>query len=155
MSAQNVEIVRRFAEIFTLGDMMVSVNDPGRTAEIGAAITEIAEPDFESAMVGPAYMSTNRQLTGRGPDGLRELWNEWMTPFDSFRLEPQEIVEAGDKVLIIARQTGVTKTGGVEIESEAAAVFTIRNGRIARVEFHLDVREARDAAGLDPQGFQS
>jgi hypothetical protein len=51
-------------------------------------------------------------------------------------------------VLSLVRQTGTTRTGSVEIETAAAAVWFIRDGRVHRVEFHLDQDEARRAAGV-------
>jgi len=51
-------------------------------------------------------------------------------------------------VVSLVRQTGRTKTGGVEIEAAAAAVWTIRDGKLTRVEFHLDQEAALRAAGL-------
>ncbi len=149
MSDENVQLVIRFGAIFGIDDVMTLVSDPGRIDELTPALAEVAEPDFETTMVGPDYMRRNREQTGRGAEGLRDLWEEWLIPFESFRVEPREILDAGDKVLLLGRQIGVTKTGGVEVDNDAAAVFTIRNGRVARVEFHLDVDEARRAAGLD------
>ncbi len=46
---------------------------------------------------------------------------------------------------------GRTKTGGVEVEAPGAAVWTVVDGRVRRVEFHLDREAALRSAGLDPQ----
>ena len=54
----------------------------------------------------------------------------------------------------LVRLCGKTKTGGVDVEAAAAAVWTVVDGRLDRVEFHLDREAALRAAGLDPQSSQ-
>ena len=50
-------------------------------------------------------------------------------------------------MLILARQRGRTRVGGVEVEEQAAAVWTVRDGKLARMEFHLDPETARGPPG--------
>ena len=57
-------------------------------------------------------------------------------------------MDAGDKVLMLARQVGSTETGGVPVESLGAAVMTFEDGRVTRIEFHLDRDRAMKVAGL-------
>ena len=65
-------------------------------------------------------------------------------------VESFEMREApGDRLLVITRQRA--RPAGVtgELESEAAAVLSSRDGRLARIEFHLDPAAARRAAGFE------
>jgi ketosteroid isomerase-like protein len=117
------------------------VPGPGREA-----LAEAAEPDFECMMVSPD--PTFRQ-TARGVEGFRQLWSDWLGAFESFRIDIEETIDAGERVLALARLSGRTRTGGVEMEQPAAAVFTCRNGKIMRMEFHLDRDLAHKSAGLE------
>jgi ketosteroid isomerase-like protein len=51
-------------------------------------------------------------------------------------------------VVSLVAMSGRTKTGGVDVEAAAAAVWTVVDGRLQRVEFHLDRESAIRAAGL-------
>jgi ketosteroid isomerase-like protein len=89
------------------------------------------------------------RLDYRGPDGFIDAWREWSEPFASYRVDLEEFIEGSEgRVLTVARQHATTRTGGVEVVEPAAAVWTLRDGKLARVEFHLDPEAARRAAGL-------
>lgn len=146
MSEENVRLVERIQEILSSTDIVADLlEDAQETREEFAAL---AEPDFECIMLGPEYAVA--RFDGQGFEGFRKIWLEWVSPFDSFRVDVEEVVDVGDRVLSLVRLTGLTKTGAVEVESPAAAVWTIRAGKLTRVEFHLDRDAAKRAAGLEP-----
>ena len=60
-----------------------------------------------------------------------------------------DVEEIGDNVLTLARQIGTTRHGGVELEQPSAAVWKFRDGKIVRVEFHLD-RDLAQASAREP-----
>jgi ketosteroid isomerase-like protein len=148
VSEENVRVVERIQEILPSDDIVAGVTDDKRSNRVNAALAEYVEPDFECAGVAPNYELGN--VATRGLDGFREFWLDWGNTFESLRIDVERIIDAGDKVVTLVRQTGRTKTGGVEIEEDAAAVWTVRDGRLSRVEFHLDQPTALKAAGLDP-----
>ncbi len=84
----------------------------------------------------------------RGFQGLVEGWRDWLAPWASYEVQVDELVDAGDCVLANVVLRGETQRDAVQIEEPAAAVIKIAGGRITRIEFHLDRREARAAAGL-------
>lgn len=84
----------------------------------------------------------------RGAAGFLEGWRDWLAPWASYTVEVEDLIDAGERVLALARLTGETKHDHVRIEHPAAAVIEVRNGKIARIEFHLDRDEAARSAGL-------
>jgi ketosteroid isomerase-like protein len=148
MSAEAVDVVSRIQEALVAGDVVEGLHDPEAQARLRAMLAELTDRDFEVVMIGPDYLP--QRLETSGPDGFREAWLDWTSPFESFSVEVEEVLDAGDKVVSLVRQRGRTRTGGVEIQSEAAAVWTVRDGRLARVEFHLDRAQAMRSAGLEP-----
>jgi ketosteroid isomerase-like protein len=85
----------------------------------------------------------------RGHDGLAKwLTEDWGSAWESYSLEPEQLVDAGDKVLSIFTVTARGKGSGVEIKRRNATVTTVQNGRVARVEYFTTEEEARAAAGL-------
>jgi ketosteroid isomerase-like protein len=147
VSAEGVRVVEQIQGVLAARDVVAALADRSEELRVRRMLAELATPDFEVVMVGPDYLPQRQETTG--PDGFRDAWLDWTSPFESFRVEVEEVLDAGETVVSIVRQSGVTKTGRVEIESEAAAVWTVRDGRVSRVEFHLDRDQAMKSAGLE------
>jgi ketosteroid isomerase-like protein len=85
----------------------------------------------------------------RGPDEVKRFWQGLDETFEELRLDPQEAVDAGDRVAIRLRYYVRGKGSGVEIEGELYhQVTTFRDGRMVRIEYFTDWPSALDAAGL-------
>ncbi len=67
--------------------------------------------------------------------------------YENFRVEPEEYVDAGDKVVVIARIQATGKGSGVELDQRYSFVWTVRGGKLAEVAVFLN-RKALEAAGL-------
>jgi ketosteroid isomerase-like protein len=153
VSSEAVRVVERIQEtILALGDVVVALNDAEADQRVRRALMELAEPAFEVVMVGPTYV---RQTIERsGADGFRDAWADWTSPFTSYQVEVEEMIDAGDRVVSLVGMRGKTRTGGVDVEATGAAVWTVVDGRLRRVEFHIDRESALREAGLDPQSSQ-
>lgn len=82
-------------------------------------------------------------------DGMRAGWREWLVPWDEFRIELQDIVDAGDgTILILVRSVGRMQGSGTEVAENTAAVYRVEEERISSVDHYLDQDQARRAAGL-------
>jgi ketosteroid isomerase-like protein len=66
----------------------------------------------------------------------------------SRRMEPQELIDAGDKVVASVRLVGVGSQSGVEATANAAHMWTFREGRIVRLTVFQTMQEALEAVGL-------
>ena len=130
------------------GNLATAVDDVEALREVEAVLSEWAEPDWEWAMVGPDYAPGQQGFNGRGLDEFRRAWRDWMEPYESYEIEPDEAIDAGDSVVMLVRQVAKTRTGGVEVENLGAAVVWVRDRRLHKVEFHLDRDAAMKAAGL-------
>ena len=131
MSSENVEIVRALFGHWGRGDF-----DTG----------EAFDPDVEFTRYGGEVVVTRQ---ARGVSGLGaavvELLREWV----DMRLEAERFVEVDDRVLVYARLRGVGKRSGVPLDHLEAAVFTLRNGKIARWEAYWEPAEARRALSIE------
>lgn len=84
-----------------------------------------------------------------GKAAMREYVQDWIDTFDEFRIEPVELIDAGeDTVVAVLRFGGRAKLSGVETDSTFGVVFTIRHGKIARGREYATREEALEAAGL-------
>jgi ketosteroid isomerase-like protein len=89
-------------------------------------------------------------LSYRGIEGLIEGWRDWLTPWESYRLEVEEFIDAGDQVLELVRVRARTSRHGVDVEHRPAAVWTVEDGVVVAVHFFLERPEAFGFAGLTP-----
>jgi len=131
-----------------MADDVVAALEDKSDQRIRRLFMDNAEPDFHVAMVGPDYQKARLEYAGF--EGFVEAWSEWMSPFESYRIEIEDMIEAGNQVVSLVAMTGRTRTGGAEISAPGAAVWTVVDGRVRSVEFHLDRDLALRTAGLDP-----
>lgn len=131
MSQENVEIVRTYLEDFGEGNLdgVLAASDPGIELE-----------------VSDAYFDAPR--TYRGHEGMRELFAAQAEVFDPFRLEPEEFLDAGDRVLVIARAGGLARASGVEVLGRFGHLWTVQSGKIVAFKEFKNPDEALDAAEL-------
>jgi ketosteroid isomerase-like protein len=69
--------------------------------------------------------------------------------FDNLRLEPEELIDAGDRVVAVQRLSGRAKGSGIETELRFAVVYTISGGKIVRGREYMTREQALEAIGLD------
>jgi ketosteroid isomerase-like protein len=74
---------------------------------------------------------------------------EWLGAWEKVRVEAERIVDLGDKVLVLSRQSGRGKRSGVPVNIKSSDIFTVRGGRIVRWELYVDRAEGLRAAGLE------
>ena len=136
MAQENVEIVRDAAAAFNRGDF--------------DAWLEYLADDID-------YRAVEGALDDHGPihgkDALRAHVDDWIDTLDDFmgdfRIEPVELIEAGeDKVIAVTRISGRAKVSGVETHLTYAALYTIRDGKIARGREYWTKEQALEAAGV-------
>jgi ketosteroid isomerase-like protein len=86
----------------------------------------------------------------RGPEGVAEGFRYFLTSWNDFSTTAEEILPVGDgRYLVLELLRGSGKESGVPIQSAAANLVTIRDGKITRLQLFSDRGEARVAAGLD------
>jgi ketosteroid isomerase-like protein len=133
MSEQSVERVRRGIEAFNRGDV--------------EAVLEGLDPEIEWHV--PPVLPD--QAVYRGHEGVRELFRSLEDSFSEVQLMVEEIVDAGDQVMMLAAVRGRGRESGLEVESPSFGwVWTARGGKALRVEVYPNRAEALEAVGLDP-----
>ena len=68
--------------------------------------------------------------------------------WQSYRLEPEELRMAGDRVIAIVREVARGRSSGLEVEGRWGYVISVSGDRIKRVEAYRDPAQALEAAGL-------
>jgi ketosteroid isomerase-like protein len=65
----------------------------------------------------------------RGAAGFKEFVGSWLESFDEFRIQPELLVQGGDRVIVVARQAGRGHGSGVELEARVVHVWTVHGGK--------------------------
>src|SRR5215218_9393388 len=116
MSAENVDKARSYIDAYNRRDFDEAVR--------------WFHPEIEWVL--PERQSSD---SARGPAAIRRFWEGLDETFEELRLDPQEFVDAGDRVATRLRYFGRGKESGVEIETEMYhQVTTFRDGTMVRIE---------------------
>jgi ketosteroid isomerase-like protein len=134
MSEENVELVRGMYEALNRGDIesALALADP--------------PPDFE--FVPSGVLIPDLSGVQRGPEGLRRLMEAFFGEFDALHAEVHDLIDAGDQVFSSFTLTGRGKQSGVETTFDGWLVWTVTDGRAARLLGFTDRDPALEAAGL-------
>jgi ketosteroid isomerase-like protein len=80
---------------------------------------------------------------------VRELWADARRIFGEFKNVPEELFDAGDRVVAFVRVEGVGKESGAPVETRIAHVHSFKDGLVCRVQSFADRDEALRAAGIE------
>ena len=142
MSRENVEFVKAMYPRPDT-DIVAMFRDERTFVQLGEAMRPILTDDFESAAVFPGETRTYAGL-----EGLRKNWLDWLEPWATYRTAIDELIDAGDRVVLMLRDHGRREDMDAEVEIIGASIATIRDGKLARWEDYTDRAVALEAAGL-------
>jgi ketosteroid isomerase-like protein len=122
MSHENVEIVRRFLVV-----------------------------DFDEALmyVDPDIVwNPVEESSAQGHEAVRASTARWKSEWDDYELTPEEFADAGDHVVATVRFRARGRGSGIEVDARLYDVFTLRHGKIVRMDQFTERSEALEAVGL-------
>jgi uncharacterized protein len=133
MSQENVDLVRAIYNAFAVGDV------PGVLAGMSP---DIVWNEAENSL----YADRNPYV---GPESIRtgifaRLDAEW----DGFAVEPEEYLDAGDKVVVLGRYRAGFKATGKAMDAQFAHVWSVRDGEAARMRQYIDTLQAARVTGI-------
>jgi ketosteroid isomerase-like protein len=130
MSQENVESVRRFLDQAAENpDAVWDIFDNNVEWELGA----LSIPDFAP--------------TSHGPDRVREFFRRWLSAFDDWDFEVEEVVDTrmrSPRIFI----SGDAGGSGVAVDQHFWQVWIMRDGKAVRVTHRFEKVDALEAAGL-------
>jgi len=135
MSQENMETVRAIYERFGEGDFRASAD------LLDAHVVLVLGPEF-----GPDFPGGGTYLGAEGVTAYTR--DNLLGPWADFTMEAEEILAAGDSVLVEVRQRGVGRTSGVPTELRYFTVWSFRGRKVIRIESFRERAEALEAVGL-------
>jgi ketosteroid isomerase-like protein len=130
MSQENVEIVMSLADALQRGD--------------SAGALSVLDVDVEwhdQAAIPGAEVH-------RGRDAVSRHFDQWFDAWEEIEYTPEELLDGGDRVVVVIRRRGKGKGSGVEVSDQVIHVYTVRSKKIVRFEGFSDKDEALAVAGL-------
>jgi ketosteroid isomerase-like protein len=150
MSEENVEIVARFYPGSSV-DIAKLISDDDAMTRYEAPLLPLIHPSFE-VNLDPGYAALSDKTSARnlrGIDAFREMWRDWLSAWESFRLDVEDLVSLVDsRVLALVDMHARPKAGGIEMSLRGAAIWTLIDGQVSRIQLFLDRADALEAAGL-------
>ncbi len=129
MSQENVEIVRRAWEIEAFG------RDDYRAEVLTVYDSDVVVAPLEEE---PSY----------GLDAYLDYIERWFAAWEELEQAAEEYIDAGDRVVVRGYFRGRGRGSGVEVDSRFYEIYTLRDGKIVRVDEFAERGEALEAAGL-------
>jgi ketosteroid isomerase-like protein len=132
MSEKNLDIVRRHIEAFRRGDPAGALShldpyvvwDPSRVSDIDVSV---------------AY----------GHEEFSQTIRHYIGAFENYDYEARGLADLGSgAVLALVSEEGRGKSSGVPVRQSFAVLYTVIDGKIARVTFFADEEQALRAAGM-------
>jgi ketosteroid isomerase-like protein len=124
---ENVEIVRRFYDAWARNKV------PGPT--------ELLDPSVEYVNPPGAIEPGIRRGIAAFNDALESVLDGW----ELWHMEPEQLTQVGDQVVVVVRYRARGRTSGVEVEGRESALFTLNDGKLVRYEWFHGPDDARDA----------
>ncbi len=137
VSSENVAIVRRLYDAVARRD--------------SATVLAIYHPEVEwdhtrnEAVVG----LMGGEAIYHGHEGLRRWSRDWYEAWESVDAQPEELIDAGEDVIVVLNYRGRGRASGIEVElTHMAGVFTLTEGQVVRAAWFRTREEALEQVGL-------
>jgi ketosteroid isomerase-like protein len=126
MSQENVKVVREAWDAYSGGDYdrIAGFHDP-----------HIVVVTLED---GAVY----------GNNAVLANYERWDEAWEGAETSLEEVLGHGDRVFVAARFHARGRASGVEVETRLYEVYTVRNGKVLRIDEYATRDEALEAAGL-------
>jgi ketosteroid isomerase-like protein len=111
----------------------------------------LVDPEIEFQIQGsPVGGFVPPDLLGvhRGHAGYLRIWEAGIEASEDLRIEHEEVIDFGDRLLAAGRQTGHGRSSGISLNEPLFQVFTLRRGLVIRQEDFTDRAQALEAVGL-------
>jgi ketosteroid isomerase-like protein len=129
MSQANVELVRKALEHF------VETGEP----RWGVTHEEVEVHDHDILDAGDY----------RGHAGFGRWLEDWAAAWSEFSMEPEEFLDAGERVVAVIRMKAKGRGSGVVVQRQDAMVCKVRDGKIVRLDYYNSREQGLKAAGLE------
>jgi uncharacterized protein len=131
VSAENVQLIRKLVEAFNDRDIDSVVQD---------MLPDVELHPLRAQLEGKTY---------RGHDGVREMLADFDQDWEYVQVDAEEFRDADDEVVVLGRLRARGRASGIDLDVPMGFVWTLRNGKVVRVQSFSEQADAVRAAGLE------
>jgi ketosteroid isomerase-like protein len=84
-----------------------------------------------------------------GWEELLEYLANWYSGWQDYSVEPERFVDAGEWVVMDAKEVGIAEQSGVRVEESFAHAFKLEDGKVVEWRMFRTVPEALEALGIE------
>lgn len=95
-----------------------------------------------------AYPLPGAPTHGKGREGYVQWVTEWLGMWVHHESTVKEVVDAGNELVVVLRETVRARDSETPIERDLIQVVTVRGRRAVRFRYYRTRREALEAVGL-------
>ena len=132
MSEENVRIVREAMEAF---------NESGYASERSLSF-------FDESVVFEEPPEQPAPRVARGRDAAAEMFGQFDEAWDEHRSETEELRAIDDERVLMLSVEHFRGRDGIEVDQPCGTIYTIRDGKIVRLQSFWERTNALAAAGL-------
>jgi hypothetical protein len=85
----------------------------------------------------------------QGRESIRAAYASWREPWRDYRCVPCELIDMGDRLLVLAEESGMGITSGAEVRQRVASLLILSKGWIVQQEEYSSWEAALASVGLD------
>jgi ketosteroid isomerase-like protein len=85
----------------------------------------------------------------RGHEGFGRWLEDWAAAWSEYTMEPEEFLDAGDRVVAFILQKTTGQGSGIALERHDAMVVEARDAKIVRLDYYNNRAQALKAVGLE------
>jgi ketosteroid isomerase-like protein len=130
VSQENVDVVRRIYAVWA------KEGSPVRSGLLDPNIEWVNPPDAVE------------HGTHRGLDAFAGAVDAVSDTFEGVGVDIDEILDAGDRVVVLATLRGRGRGSGADVERRQGYVWTLRDGKVIRFQWFNNPDDAMSAAGV-------
>ena len=86
------------------------------------------------------------ELPTQGHGAVRASTARWKAEWDDYELVPEDFVDRGDHVVVTVRIRARGRGSGAEVDARFYDLYTLRDGKIVRMDQFAERAQALDAA---------
>jgi uncharacterized protein len=130
MSQENVHFINNLYESFAKGDIPTVLGSFDPNIEWVAA--ENSPYVGSEPYVGPTAVLENV---------IMRIGNDW----DNFSIRVDELIDAGEKVIMLGYYSGTYKSTGKQILAQVAHLWTLAGGKLVKFQQYTDTKQLMEA----------
>jgi ketosteroid isomerase-like protein len=131
MSQENVEVAHRGLDALNRGGV--------------EAVIPLCDPEIEWIAI-PGFLPDSVDYHGHA--GVRAWFAKLGEVLGKTHWEAEQITDCGERLFVALKLRGSGRASGIGAEMRIFQAWTLRNGKLVRLESYLSRDEALEAAGL-------